>query len=145
MKLALGAAITALAFATVALAQTTTPPATPAVPAAPAAPAIVAPPSSCGDLPAKPTVPDGATAKQKDMQAADAAVQAWQASVQTNLKCRKAEFETADAARAARFNDYNTVVRELNSFGAMWTTEAQKYNARTSDAKKEGRTGRSGK
>jgi hypothetical protein len=144
MKLALGAAISALAFATVALAQTTE--TVPAAPTPPPAPAIVTPPSACGDLPAKPTVPDGAVAKEKDMKAADAAVQAWQASVQTNLKCRKAEFEAADAIRVARFNDYNNVVRELNSFGAVWTTEAQKYNARTgAAAPKEGRTGRNAK
>lgn len=132
MKLAIGALLASISVAGFALAQTPSAPAT--APAAPAA--VVVPPSTCGSPPTPPAIPDGATAKRQDMEAANTAVQAYQTQVQTILACRRAEFEAAKAVSDTRFNEFNVIVKQLNETGQNWTKTATTFNERTTPAKK---------
>ncbi len=133
-----GAALTGAAFA-----QDGTTPATPPAATAPAAPAPTFV-TNCPALPAVPPIPDGATARDRDMAAADAAIQAWNSQyVDVMNTCRQAEVLAAQremqaaeaAARAAQaqyraaLDQYNVDGRVATDAGARWMAQVDAFNA----------------
>jgi hypothetical protein len=109
-------------LATPALAQTegTAPAATPAA-------AVT---SRCGDVPASPTVPDGATSNRRTMNAASEAFNAWGPQAQAIQTCRRAEAEEARQradALAAQFNANNSELRRVSD---LMVAEMAEFNAR---------------
>jgi hypothetical protein len=120
MKTLLGAALAAVLLATPALAQTET-----------TAPAAPVPASSCGALPAQPTMPDGAVANREEMEAANTAFVAWFEQYRANLTCRSTEATALRAQFEARFAEHNTGVEALEAANTSWTAEAAEFNART--------------
>jgi hypothetical protein len=118
MKFASGAAAAALIFVSQALAET-----------APA-PARAVPPSRCGDLPASPVVPDGATADRKAMTAATEAYTAWSTATKTVLDCRRAEVEELRAREKVLTAEYNAGVDQLNDVSNAVVAETAKFNGR---------------
>jgi hypothetical protein len=120
MKILLGAAACALLLAAPAFAQT--PPATPPAPVAA---------SSCGALPAAPTLPDGATANREEMEEGNTAYRAWYEQYSANIQCRNAEATALRAQFEARFAEHNAAVETLNAANTSWTAEAEEFNART--------------
>ncbi len=123
MKLVIGAAVAALALAALpALAQT---------------PAAV-PPSRCAAIPAAPTLPDGARARNlAAMQAGNAAYEAWGQAMTPVMTCRQAEARetraAAEAARAiaeARVAEFNRGVALQCDVVRAWRVEVTEYNRR---------------
>jgi hypothetical protein len=121
MKILLGAAMAAVLLATPAFAQTETPPAAPAA----------AGQSSCGALPAVPTLPDGATANREEMEAGNTAYRAWYEQYTANIQCRNAEATSLRAQYEARLAEHNAGVEGLNTANTNWTAEAAEFNGRT--------------
>ncbi len=118
MKVILGVAVAAMLFAAPALAQTTP------------APAAV-PPSTCGEAPAVPTLPDGATTtRRQDMDAANTTYTAWAESYRANIVCRHAEAEALMAQATARAAEHNAAVEAFNATTTAWQAEVAEYNAR---------------
>ena len=126
MKVVIGAIGAALVLATAALAQT------PETGAAPP------PASRCPALPAEPTLPDGATARNATvMQDGDRAYREWGTATQTILECRRVEAQELQtqaqaltAQAQARVTEYNDAVQRLNAVGQAWQAEAAEYNNR---------------
>jgi hypothetical protein len=100
MKFAACAALAVTLFAWQAVAET---------------PAAPVPPSRCGEMPAAPAVPDGATADRKAMTAATEAYKAWGTAATAALDCRKKEIEELRAREAALTGEYNKGVDQLTS------------------------------
>ncbi len=96
--------------------------ATPALAQTQGAPAPAASPR-CGEMPAAPTIPDGATANRRAMNTAREAYDAWGAQAQTVLGCRRAEVEELRARTDALVNEYNAA-------NAQMAAEAAEFNAR---------------
>lgn len=94
---------------------------------APAAPAAS---SRCGEMPAAPTVPDGATSNRRTMDAAREAYEAWAAQAQTVLSCRRAEVEELRARSDALIAEYNAAGAQARAAGEQMTAEAAEFNAR---------------
>jgi len=111
--------------------------------AAPAqAPAFV---TACPTLPVAPAMPDGATARDRDMAAGDQAMQAWNAEYvgivngcrQPEVLAAQAEMESqVAAARAAQARyqaaiaAYQADAAAATAIGAQWTAEVEEFNAR---------------
>lgn len=148
------AAFAAVALTGVAFAQDAAPPAE-APAAAPAANAPAAPAqaeaasfvTACPALPAPPPLPDGATARERDMAAGEAALQTWNAAyVGIINECRRpevlsiqAEMEAAVAAARAAQARYGAAVAAYQadaagstSMGAAWNAEIDEFNNRGS-------------
>jgi len=118
MKFASCAAAAVLMFASQALAETATAPAKPV------------PPSRCGEVPASPPVPDGATVDRKAMAAANQAYTVWATAAKAVLDCRRAEVEEVRAREAALTAEYNAGVDQLNGVANAFVAEAEKFNKR---------------
>lgn len=86
--------------------------------------------SSCGAMPAAPTVPDGATANRRAMNAAREAYNAWGAQAQTVLACRRAEVEELGARRDALVNEYNAANAQARAVSQQMAAEDAEFNAR---------------
>ncbi|MGE3303836.1 MAG: hypothetical protein AB7M12_12065 [Hyphomonadaceae bacterium] len=97
MKIALGAALAALALAA-------------------AAPTLAHAQAACPALPAAaPAIPDGATAKQKDMTAAGKAMSAWVTKVNAHSDCERKKIEAERAANPtlAQYFDLQTKLKAI--------------------------------
>ena len=116
MKLLIGAAAAALLLTGTAMAQTATPTTLPA--------------SSCGAAPTVPTLPDGATATNAQIEAGNNAYNTWAQAMQANVQCRRAEAEALRAQADARTTEYNGYAQQLNQTVATWQAEVAEYNAR---------------
>jgi len=123
MRVLLAGAVAALCMAGAAYAQTE---------GAPAA-GVVTSASSCGELPARPTLPDGATADREGMDAANVTYTAWSQAYHANLQCRRTEADNARATWQARVAEYNGGATALNDSNTAWEAEVAEYNARGSE------------
>lgn len=121
MKVLVGAALGVALLATSAFAQTTPP--TPAAPATPAA-------SSCGELQAPPTLPDGATSTREQMEEGNTAYLAWYERYSANIACRRAEAAAMRTQYEALTSAHNAAVETLNATNTSWGAEAAEFNAR---------------
>ena len=119
MRILLAGAIAALLMAGAAYAQTEGSTA-----------GVVTGASSCGELPARPTLPDGATADREGMDAANLAYTAWSQAYHANLQCRRTEADNARATWQARVAEYNSGATALNDSNTAWEAEVTEYNAR---------------
>lgn len=88
--------------------------------------------STCGELPARPTLPDGATANREQMDTANAAYITWSQAYHANLACRRTEADNARATWQARVAEYNAAATGLNESNTSWEAEVTEYNARGS-------------
>jgi hypothetical protein len=122
MRILASAAAAATFMFAAASAQTTTP--------APAAAPSAVPASRCGEVPAAPTAPDGATASQREIQTAIAAYDAWRAQITPNLECRRAEALEMRAIADARTNEFNAANAAARDAGAAFQAASEAYNAR---------------
>jgi hypothetical protein len=86
--------------------------------------------STCGELPARPTLPDGANANREQMDAANTAYTAWSQTYHANLTCRRTEADNARATWQARVAEYNAAATGLNESNTSWEAEVAEYNAR---------------
>lgn len=128
MKLVIGAAFAALALAATAAMAQTPPAQTPAA----------IPPSRCVAIPAAPTFPDGARARnQAVMQQGNAAYEAWGRQTQEVLACRQTEArelrtqaETARLHAEARVQEFNRAVAGQCDVVRAWRAEVAEYNER---------------
>lgn len=118
MRVLLAGAIMALLIASPAAAQDGT------------TPAAAPPPSACGELPARPTLPDGATASRQQIEAANTTYIAWSTAFHANLQCRRAESEAARATWQARVSEYNAGAGLINEANTAWEAEVAEFNAR---------------
>ena len=121
MKVLIGAAAAALLIAASGEARAQAAPTSPMVGAE-----IV--PSHCGELPAQPSLPDGAVANSEAMTAGQAALVAWDASYRANLTCRRIEFEELLALSQTRRDAHNAGAEVLNAALAVWAVEIAEYN-----------------
>lgn len=114
------AAVLMAAFTMSAQAQetTTTPPAAP-VPA-----------SACPAIVQSPAAPDGATATQAQMNAAAAAFEAWRATEQTTLDCRRAEADALRAQANARADEYRAAQADNLARAAAFQEQIRIFEAR---------------
>ncbi len=117
MRIFLAAAVIA-AFATTAYAQETT---TAAAPVAP---------STCGEVPAAPTPPNGARANAEQMAAAVAQYEAWNTATTSTLQCRIQEARATRAQADARETEYNAALAAGQAAGVAWQTQVDAYQAR---------------
>lgn len=157
LPISLIAAVTALSA--VAIAQTPTPTeptpapapvAAPAAPVAPAAPAI--PPSTCGALPAEPTLPEPGSVRtpQEMRDITENQVNTWIAAARAVLKCRQdeanalnAELRLKQQTRDARVQEFNGAQTRVTDVGTRWQAEIDAFNARKGGVNRnEGKTGR---
>jgi hypothetical protein len=151
MKHAVSLIAATVALGAVAVAQT--PPATPAAPPAPAAaPAAPIPPSACGELPAKPTLPEPGTvtaaAQMKDL--TDNTVNKWISDARPILTCRQneanalaAELRAKQAQWDARRAEFSAAQASVTDLGAQWQSEIDAFNQRNQAKSNRGNTGRS--
>lgn len=95
-----------------------------------AADAAPNPPSACAELPAAPSLPDGASANNEAMTAGNATYLAWANPVQQSLACQRAEIEAAHRRWDALVAQYNANAQTLNAQRAAWDNEIEEYNAR---------------
>jgi len=102
--------------------------ATPAMAQTESAPAAAV--SQCGDMPAAPTIPDGATADRAAMDAANAAYNAWGAQAQAVLSCRRAEAQEARARSDALVGQYNAAAEQVRTTSEQMVAAAAAFNAR---------------
>jgi hypothetical protein len=119
MKVVLGAAAAVMLFAGVALAQTEG--------VAPAGPPVQ---SRCGEVEAEPSIPDGAVATNRAINAANDAYIAWGTAARAVLECRRAEVAELDARSHALLEQHNAAVGRVNALTATWVAEQQEYCAR---------------
>lgn len=132
MRILLAGAVAALLMAGAAYAQTDGSTA-----------GVVTGASSCGELPARPTLPDGATADREGMDAANVAYTAWSQAYHANLQCRRTEADNARATWQARVSEYNGGATALNDSNTAWEAEVAEYNARGSEPEQRRRGSRS--
>ncbi|MDX2235143.1 MAG: hypothetical protein NW200_11665 [Hyphomonadaceae bacterium] len=133
MKLA-AVAVAAVALFGVAIAQTGTPPA--AAPAAPAQPSAAF--AACPPLPADPAAwPDGATARPKDMEAAQKRYNEWEASLAPVITCKRAAQQDAKAIAEATTLAFNADAVRVNNFRNAWKTQAEAFMARSAKGEKK--------
>src|SRR5882757_5677584 len=140
MKLVIGAAFAALALM--------------------ATPAFAQAASVCPAMPPAPTLPDGSTASNKDMQTGVKAYNDWAPKAKSHLECDRKEIEGMAAspkvatyidavtklkevgdspevvAYKARVEGFNGDVTRLNALGETWQKSGDTYNARTGAKKK---------
>jgi len=121
MKILALALVGAALLATPALAQTEG--------AAPPAPAAAVT-SRCGDVPASPTVPDGATSNRRAMNAASEAFNAWGPQAQAVQTCRRTEAEEARQRADGLAAQFNTNNAELRRVSDLMVAEMAEFNAR---------------
>lgn len=124
MKAVVGAALAALLLATPAFAQVTeTPP-----------PGALPPPgpTQCGAMPARPEMPDGASANRGAMVSANERFTAWVSASQTYLECIRQEADQSASTYQARRDEYNTQRDALRSSVESWTAETAEFNSRSS-------------
>jgi hypothetical protein len=114
MRLILAAALMA-AFAASAQAQETT---------------ASVPASSCPAIVQAPEPPDGATATQAQMTAAVAAFEAWRASEQATLDCRRAEADTLRLQAQARADEYRAAQADNTARAAAFQAQIDIFQAR---------------
>lgn len=119
MKVLLGATAAMMLMAAPALAQT--PP---------------APPAQC-NFTAAPTIPDGATATNAQMQHAREALEAWRATRQTELNACSAAVQALQAQTQAAVAAHNAAATETDAVITRFTTENTAYNARGSTSRRE--------
>lgn len=86
--------------------------------------------SRCGDVPAAPAIPDGATANRGAMNTAREAYEAWAGQAQTVLSCRRAEVEELGARRDALVNEYNAAGARARTVSEQMAAEAAEFQAR---------------
>jgi hypothetical protein len=145
------AAVAAVALTGAAFAQDAAPP--PAEAPAAAAPAQAetaqaetAPfVTACPTLPAAPVLADGATARERDMAATEAALQTWNASyvgivnecrrpevltIQAEMQAAVAAARAAQARYAAAIAAYQADAAGATSMGAAWNAEIEEFNNR---------------
>ena len=115
MRFVLAAALVA-AFATTAQAQESS------------APAV--PPSACASVVQAPAPPDGATSTRTQMEAAVAAFDAWRASEQATLDCRRAEAEALNAQARARSDEYRAAQADNTTRAAAFQAQIDIFQAR---------------
>lgn len=80
------------------------------------------------------TIPDGSTASMDDMIAAQTAVKAYMAEMETYLACLNEDIEASGEDAAAEFRSlmvtrYNTAVTELEAVAAAFNEQLQAYRA----------------
>lgn len=133
-------AIAAVAMMGAAIAQTTPPPATPPAPATPTEEFL-----ACPQLPSDPAgFPDGATAKAKDMDAAQKRYNDWEATIAPVLQCRRAAQQKVKAAAEATTGAFNADAIRVNTVRNAWKSEADEFMVRQAadPKKKDQRSGR---
>lgn len=118
MKAALGAAAAMLMFAGTAWAQNTSP--TPPAPSA-----------NCSGFAPAPTLPDGATANSRQMNAGNESYQSWGQARIAKLQACRADIEALRTQLNALEQAYIAANTELNAVTQAWQTEAAEYNGRT--------------
>jgi Skp family chaperone for outer membrane proteins len=116
MKVLIGAAVAALAFASTAAAQP--------------APQVSA---NCSGFSAAPTLPDGATATSRQMTSGNDLYQAWGNERVAKLQSCRADVEALRVQLNALEAAYNTANAELASVTGGWEAEVAEYNARGGD------------
>ncbi len=121
MRVLLAGAVLALLIASPVAAQTGGATVAPTGPVAP---------SSCGELPAPPALPDPATATREIMEAANTAYTAWSTAYHVNLQCRRAESEAARSVWQARVAEHNAGAAAINEHNAAWEAAVVAFNAR---------------
>jgi len=122
MKVLIGAAAMAVLLSGAAAAQENTLGAPP--------PNYQVPASRCAELPAAPTMPDGADANAQAMQIAMAAFNTWDASYREILQCRRVEAQEAQAIQQARTQEFNGAVQSYNATVAAVQADVEEYNGR---------------
>lgn len=87
--------------------------------------------SRCGEMPAAPTLPDGARANERAMNAGQEAFAAWRTAAEPVIQCRNAEMaawrQQYDAMGARNEADGQVATTVVTS----WTAAVEAYNART--------------
>lgn len=128
MKVLLGAAVATLLVLASAAAQTTnTTMSTSTTTTAPSGPPAQ---STCtGVIPPDPTLPDGNTAGAPQMQAGDAAYQAWATAAQAVLNCRRNEAQESMARAESLRTQFNAMVEHFNATGNNWKASGDAYQA----------------
>jgi hypothetical protein len=140
------AAVAAVALTGAAFAQDAAPPPAEAPAAAAPAQAETAPfVTACPALPAAPPLADGATARERDMAATEAALQTWNASyvgivnecrrpevltIQAEMEAAVAAARAAQARYAAAVAAYQADAAGATSLGAAWNAEIEEFNNR---------------
>ena len=140
------AAVAAVALTGAAFAQDAAPPPAEAPAAAAPAQAETAPfVTACPTLPAAPVLADGATARERDMAATEAALQTWNASyvgivnecrrpevltIQAEMQAAVAAARAAQARYAAAIAAYQADAAGATSMGAAWNAEIEEFNNR---------------
>ncbi len=87
--------------------------------------------SRCGDMPAPPTLPDGARANERAMNQGQEAFAAWRTAAEPVIQCRNAEMtawrQQYDAMGARNEADGQVATNVVSS----WAAAVEAYNART--------------
>ena len=86
--------------------------------------------SRCGAIPAPPTVPDGATANRRAMNAAREAYNAWAPQAQTVLDCRRTEVQELTARAEALVSEFNAANAQAREVSQQMVAEDAEFNAR---------------
>lgn len=96
-----------------------------------------APPSNCPDYPVPPSIPNGATARGRQMQEADVAIASWDAAYRTVDACRRAEDDALErelialqAQRMARAAEANAARATFTQTCTAWFRAVNAYNVR---------------
>lgn len=114
MRLLIGAAAAALLFASPALAQTATIPA------------------SCAGFEAAPATPDGAVANSREMQEGATRFDAWRAAREQKLATCQADAAALRAQLEATVAAFNAAGTERVTAVTAWNAEIEEFNARGS-------------
>jgi hypothetical protein len=100
---------------------------------APQADGIIAPTVRCETaIPPRPNLPDGAntSVRLRDMQAGDAAFQAYQAQVNAAISCQRMAVQTENEALNAELDAFNARTQAFNAVGQRWRASVETFNAR---------------
>jgi hypothetical protein len=95
------------------------------------------PASRCGDFPAPPTLPDGASARPTAMERANEAHQNWSQQMETVLRCRqtearelRAQYEPMRVHVETRVQEFNGAVNRQKQVCRTWVAELNEYHQR---------------
>lgn len=97
------------------------------------APAGPVPASTCGEIAAAPTLPDGAEAGRSQMERGNDHFQEWARAATVVVTCRQAEVRSLEAQTQARVAEYNAMVESVNAVNTAWQAEAEEFNQRTNN------------
>jgi hypothetical protein len=93
-------------------------------------------PTRCDAMPAAPEVPDGASANQQAMTAAQERITAWSTAANAVIACRNAEMDAWKAQYDATGAAYRAEAETAAALLTNWSAEINEFNERNANPRR---------